>query len=100
MSVDGRGPFAILQEGTAPGDLTFTRHEFFLTREGKWLPLYAFFAMEVEERRKLCLFESAAEAYEHLSTLTGTAEVDLVRMALAKGVGGANVEMPTIHPEN
>ena len=31
---DGRGPFAIWQEGVAPGDMSFTVAEFYLTREG------------------------------------------------------------------
>lgn len=80
----GRGPYAIWQEGVAPGDTTFTKTEFFLTREGKWLPLYAFITMEVEERRALCIFQTTAEAMQHLAELSGPAEVDTARAAKAK----------------
>lgn len=100
MPPGGRGPYAIWQEGTAPGDLTFTKTEFFLTREGKWLPVYAFLAMEVEERRKLCVFDTAAEAMKQIENLTGPAEVDVVRTAMAKGVGGGSAPMPPVTPES
>lgn len=94
MPPGGRGPYAIWQEGSAPGDLTFSKTDFFLTREGKWLPVYAFLAMEVEERRKLCIFDSAAEAQQQIDCLTGPAEVDLVRTAKAKGVGSGSSGNP------
>lgn len=94
MPPGGRGPYAIWQEGTAPGDLTFTTTEFFLTREGKWLPIYAFLAMEVEERRKLCIFDTAAEALKQIESVVGPAEVDVARTAMAKGVGGGSAPTP------
>lgn len=87
MPAGERGPFAIWQEGTAPGDTTFTAAEFLLTREGKWLPLYAFITMDVEERRALCLYNTAAEALERIEHLTGIAEVDVARIAKSKGNG-------------
>ena len=90
LPAGGRGPFAIWQEGTAPGDSSLKILEFFLTKEGKWLPLYAFLAMEVEERRQLCLYDTAATAMECIASLTGVAEVDAERIAKAKSSGAAS----------
>lgn len=72
---DGRGPFAIWQEGVAPGDLTFTTAEFFLTREGSWLPLATFLTMPVDVRRALCIVDSAAEAHAMIADLAGPVRI-------------------------
>jgi hypothetical protein len=72
---DGRGPFAIWQEGVAPGDMTFTTAEFFLTREGSWLPLSMFISLPVDVRRALCILDSAAEAHALIADLAGPVRI-------------------------
>jgi len=66
---DQRGPYVVLQEGYAPGDLAVTVHEYILSRSGKWLALGHFYHLPVADRRAEFVYGTAAEVMKVLGDL-------------------------------
>jgi hypothetical protein len=79
-----RGPYVVLQKGAMPGDLYSRPLDFLLTKEGRWLPMFAFVYLPEVERDELCIFSTAAEAIHQLERLAGRAMVDAKRIARAR----------------
>jgi hypothetical protein len=79
-----RGPYVVLQKGAMPGDMYSKPLDFLLTREGRWLPMFAFVKLPDQERFDLCVFSTAAEAMQHLEKLVGRARIDEQRVARAR----------------
>ena len=55
-----RGPYVVLQKGAMPGDMYSKPLDFLLTKEGRWLPMFAFVKLPDQERFDLCVFSTAA----------------------------------------
>jgi hypothetical protein len=79
-----RGPYVVLQKGAMPEDLYSRPLDFLLTKEGRWLPMFAFVQLPEQERDELCIFSTAAEAIQQLERLAGRAIVDAQRIARAR----------------
>lgn len=80
----GHGPYVVVQRGAMPGDPYSKPLDFLLTKEGVWLPMFAFLKLPEPERNELCIFSTAAEAIHQLETLGGRAMVDAERIARAR----------------
>jgi hypothetical protein len=78
------GPYVVLQKGALPGDLSSRPLDFLLTREGRWLPMFAFLKLPERERYDLCTFRTAAEAIQQLEKLAGRARIDEERVGRAR----------------
>jgi hypothetical protein len=78
------GPYVVLQSGAMPGDPYSNSLDFLLTKEGTWLPMFAFLQLPEQERYELCIFRTAAEAIQQLERLAGRAKVDEERMSGAR----------------
>jgi hypothetical protein len=74
------GPYVVLQRGAMPGELYSKPLDFLLTKQGVWLPMFAFVLSE-QERNQLCIFSTATEAIQQLEKLGGRARVDTERIA-------------------
>jgi hypothetical protein len=79
-----RGPYVVLQKGAMPGDLYSRPLDFLLTKEGRWLPMFAFVQLPEQEQYELCTFSTAAEAIQQLERLAGRARVDAERISRAR----------------
>ncbi|MGE9270473.1 MAG: hypothetical protein ACQKBU_06695 [Verrucomicrobiales bacterium] len=66
----GKGPYAIRQEGYAPGSMTMDEDSFYLLEDGTWLINYAFFLFPAEEQERH-LFGSLKEVFEAIDALAG-----------------------------
>ena len=66
----GRGPYAIRQDGYAPGSMTLDENRFILMDDGSWMLNYRFFLLPEEEQEKQ-LFGSLPEVFEALDALAG-----------------------------
>jgi hypothetical protein len=85
----------VQQQGSMPGDPHSRPHDFLLTKEGLWLPLFAFIKLPTQERDELCIFTTAAEAVQKLEELAGTpAIMDAERVARA-----LQIELPPTPPD-
>jgi hypothetical protein len=85
----------VQQQGSMPGDPHSRPHDFLLTKEGLWLPLFAFIKLPTQERDELCIFTTAAEAVQQLEELAGTpAIMDAERVARA-----LQIELPPTPPD-
>ena len=71
-------------KGAMPGNLYSRPLDFLLTKEGRWLPMFAFVYLPEVERDELCIFSTAAEAIHQLERLAGRAMVDAKRIARAR----------------
>ena len=80
------GPYVVLQKGAMPGDLYSKPFDFLLTREGRWLGMFAFLKLADQERFELCVFNTAAEAIQQLEQLSGRVRIDEERIARARDV--------------
>jgi hypothetical protein len=78
------GPYVVLQKGAMPGDLYSKPLDFLLTKEGAWLPMFAFVKLPEQERNELCIFSTVAEAIQQLEKLGGRAIVDAERIERAR----------------
>lgn len=88
------GPFVVLQQGSMPGDPHSKPHDFLLTKEGLWLPLFAFIKLPTQERDELCIFSTAAEAIQQVEDLEGPAILDAERIARV-----LQIELPPTPPD-
>ena len=71
----GRGPFAIRQEGSAPGSMTMKQDLFLLRNDGVWvLNLTVFSLSEADQQR--FLYATAVEVMQALEALTGDPVVE------------------------
>lgn len=73
---DDRGPYMVVQTGSAPGDPELRECTFALTRRGTWLHCFLFFMMPRAVRRQIAVFESVAEVMALTEGLTGTPTVE------------------------
>lgn len=86
------GPFGVMQRAYDPEDPKLEADDFMLTREGRWMPLYAMLALPEEEREALLVFTTAAEAIQTLANLRPEAVIDRARIpASGKVAAGAPV---------
>ena len=67
---NGKGPYAIRQDGYAPGSMTMDEHRFILMEDGSWMRNHAFFLLPEEEQEK-ALFGSLNEVFKAIDDLAG-----------------------------
>ena len=75
VGLQGRGPYLIRQQGSAPGSITLTQDRFFLRKDGTWVLSLAVYILTDEEKEQF-LYTSSADATERLSTLSGDPVVE------------------------
>lgn len=90
----GKGPFVVMQQGAMAGDPHSKPFDFLLTKQGLWLPLFAFLRLPVQERNELCIFATATEAIQQLENLIRPAIIDAERIAHA-----LHIELPPTLPD-
>jgi hypothetical protein len=71
----GRGPFAIRQEGSAPGSMTLQQERFLLRHDGVWVLNLTVLSMTEKEQEKF-LYPTSTEVMQALEKLTGDPVVD------------------------
>jgi hypothetical protein len=81
----GRGPFAIRQEGTPPGDTTLKQYCFLLRNDGVWVLNLTVFSLTEQEQQRF-LYPTSASARKTLASLQGNPVVE------AKTPGGLSGE--------
>jgi hypothetical protein len=94
-----RGPYMVVQTGSAPGDPEMRECTFALTRRGTWLHCYVFFVMPRELRRKVAVFESVPEVMQLAETLIGTPVVETIE-SLKQLLGEAGFQPLADDPES
>jgi hypothetical protein len=67
---NGRGPFAVRQDGSPPGSLTFEEDRFLLRKDGTWVLNLLVFAFPEKEKEQF-LYDNSAEAMSVLNALAG-----------------------------
>jgi len=84
-----RGPFMIVQTGSAPGDPEVRECTFALTRKGTWIHCFIFFLMPKNIRREVAVFETVPETMELAESLTGKPVVETMTSlpSLLQGAG-------------
>lgn len=73
-----RGPYMVVQTGSAPGDPEFRECTFALTHKGTWMHCYVFFLLPRPLRRKIAVFESVPEVMNLAGGLTGDPVVETI----------------------
>lgn len=71
-----RGPYMVVQTGSAPDDPEMRECTFALTRRGTWLHCFLFFMMPKPVRRNVAVFESVADVTSLTEGLTGRPVVE------------------------
>jgi len=69
LAPNGRGPFALRQDGIPPGSLLQQEDRFFLSRDGEWKLNFAVF-LEPDHLNDY-LFDTMAEVHERVMSLVG-----------------------------
>jgi hypothetical protein len=83
----GRGPFAVRQEGSAPGSMTLKQDPYLLRKDGVWVLNLTVFALSEEEQKQF-LYATSAEVMKALEDLS----VDpIVEDKLPEGVSRAEL---------
>jgi hypothetical protein len=93
------GPYVVLQKGAMPGNLYSKSLDFLLTKEGAWLPIFAFLKLPEQERYDLCIFSTVGEAIQQLEKLVGRARIDEKRITRARGAELSSTPPNTPHRE-
>jgi hypothetical protein len=83
----GRGPFAIRQEGSAPGSMTLQQDPYLLRNDGVWVLNLTVFASPEEEQKRF-LYATSAEVMQALDGLSGD---PVVQDKLPEGVSRAEL---------
>src|SRR6187455_2228678 len=71
----GRGPFAIRQEGSAPGSMTLKQDIFFLRKDGVWVLNLTVFALPETEQQQF-MYDTTVNVMKALESLSGDPVVD------------------------
>lgn len=71
----GRGPFAIRQEGSAPGSMTLQQERFLLRHDGVWVMNLCVLGLPEKEQEKF-LYATSTDVMQALEKLTGDPVVD------------------------
>lgn len=71
----GRGPFAIRQEGSAPGSMTLQQERFLLRHDGVWVLNLTVLSMPEKDQEKF-LYATSTDVMQALEKLTGDPVVD------------------------
>lgn len=71
-----RGPFMVVQTGSAPADPQLRECTFALTHHGTWLHCFLFFLLPKPARRKIAVFETVADVMQLAEGLTGSPVVE------------------------
>jgi hypothetical protein len=71
----GRGPFAIRQEGSAPGSMTLVQERFLLRHDGVWVLNLTVLSLPEKEQEKF-LYATSTDVMKALENLTGDPVVD------------------------
>lgn len=74
--VEGRGPFMVTQDGSAPNDPTLRACSFVLTRRGTWLHFYLYLALPDSVRQRCAHFESIQAVLERADSLPARVTVE------------------------
>ncbi|WP_009959233.1 hypothetical protein [Verrucomicrobium spinosum] len=72
----GRGPFLIRQQGSAPGSMTLDQMRYFLRKDGTWVLSLAVYVLSDAEQEEHYLYPTSADATTLLSSLAGDPVVD------------------------
>lgn len=75
---ENRGPYMVVQTGSAPGDPELRECTFTLTHRGTWLHCYVFFMLPRPIRRQVAVFESVPEVMRLAGGLTGRPVVETI----------------------
>lgn len=73
---EGRGPYLITQDGSAPGDPVQRGCSFVLTRRGTWLHFYLYLALPEAVRAACAQFDTPQEAMQMAESLPAQAVVE------------------------
>ena len=74
--LEERGPFILVQDGSAPEDPRMRECSFVLTKRGTWLHFYLYLALPKGVQRHCAQFETAAEAMKCADCLPGKVVVE------------------------
>ncbi len=74
--LEGRGPYMLVQDGSAPDDPRMRECSFVLTKRGTWLHFYLYLALPKAVQRHCAQFETAAEALKCADCLPGKVVVE------------------------
>jgi hypothetical protein len=66
---EGRGPYLVTQDGSAPGDPTLRQCSFVLTKRGTWLHFYLYLALPGAVRTACAQFETLQEAMQQADSM-------------------------------
>lgn len=72
----GRGPFLVRQQGSAPNSMTLEQRRYFLRKDGTWVLSLAVYILSDDDQEAHFLYPSSADAVNLLSSLSGDAVVD------------------------
>lgn len=72
----GRGPFLVRQQGSAPGSLTLSQNRYFLRKDGYWVLSLRVYLLSDEDKELHFLYTTTAEATTLISELNGDPQVD------------------------
>jgi hypothetical protein len=64
----GRGPFMVVQDGSAPDDSSSRHCSFVLTHRGTWLHYYLYLALP-EQVRQVAMFDTVADVFARAETM-------------------------------
>lgn len=73
-----RGPYMMIQHGSAPEDPQLRECTFTLTKRGTWLHCYVFFLLPKPVRRQVAVFETVPELMELAENLPSKPIVESV----------------------
>ncbi len=94
-----RGPYMVVQTGSAPGDSEFRECTFALIRRGPWMHCFVFFILPRELRRKVAVFETVPEVMRLAETLIGNPVVETIE-SLPRLLGEAGFRPLDDDPES
>lgn len=83
-----RGPYMVVQTGSAPDDPEHRECKFVLTRRGTWLHYYIFFMLPKDIRDEVAVFDSVNKVMELAESLSGKPRVESIeslRVILEEG---------------
>jgi len=94
-----RGPYMVVQTGSAPGDPQMRECTFALTKRGTWMHCYVFFMLPRPIRRRVAVFESVPEVMQLAESLTGNPRVETLE-SLQELLGEAGFRPQADDPES
>jgi hypothetical protein len=71
-----RGPYAVRQDGVAPGSMDLKTYRFLLRKDGTWVNSLAAYVLPEAEQEAQFTFETVAEVYALANSLGGRPRAD------------------------